>query len=267
MDWLPQLLVHGLYIVFRMKNFTLTILFISFFAQGGNAQTALKTWQVNDSLSVKQITEHVFVHESQLRLENGSKVGCNGIVYVLNEKVILGDTPSDSATTAALIQFIEDSLNATIRTVMVSHFHVDALGGLAACHAHGINSYSHIKTPKLAKKEGYIAPVTPVVSARLQLGNTEESMILFYGGPGHTKDNVVMYIPAEKLLFGGCMIKCINAGYGNLADADMKRWAGSVEIVKQNFPEAEFVIPGHGNSGGKELLDYTIELISGYEKK
>lgn len=228
-------------------------------------QTELKTWQVNDTLKVAQISEHVYVHESQLRLDNGNQVGCNGVIYAENNLAIIGDTPSDSATTLALIQFIEDSLKANVRSVFVTHFHVDALGGLAACHANGIYSYSYIKTPKLAKKSGFIAPVRPVKSAELKLGMKDESMLLYYPGPGHTKDNAVFYIPKDKVLFGGCLIKCMNAGYGNLADANMKKWSASVEHAKLQFPQAEIVVPGHGPFGGRELLDYTQKLISDYK--
>jgi metallo-beta-lactamase class B len=228
-------------------------------------QTELKKWQVNDSLKVAQISEHVYIHESQLRLENGNFVGCNGVIYVENNMAILGETSIDSATTLALIHFIEDTLNANVRSVFVTHFHVDALGGLAACHANGIYSYSYTKTPKLAKKTGFIAPVRPVKSAELKLGVKDESMILYYPGPGHTKDNAVFYIPKDKVVFGGCLIKCMNAGYGNLADANMKKWVASVENVRLKFPNAEIIVPGHGPFGGRELLDYTQKLISEFK--
>ncbi|MGE0492978.1 MAG: MBL fold metallo-hydrolase [Vulcanimicrobiota bacterium] len=81
-------------------------------------------------------------------------------------------------------------------------------------------------------------------------------------GRGHSFDNVVTYLPAEKVLFGGCLLKARGAGKGNLADADVAAWPTTVAAVRQAFAEAEFVVPGHGRWGGPELLDYTIEMFS-----
>jgi metallo-beta-lactamase class B len=35
----------------------------------------------------------------------------------------------------------------------------------------------------------------------------------------------------------------------------------TVEKIKNDLPDLKFIIPGHGNPGGKELLDYTVELF------
>lgn len=58
------------------------------------------------------------------------------------------------------------------------------------------------------------------------------------------------------------MIKSLNAGKGNLSDANLKERANTVERVKDEFKTAKIVIPGHGAHGGVELLDYTIQLFA-----
>jgi metallo-beta-lactamase class B len=58
------------------------------------------------------------------------------------------------------------------------------------------------------------------------------------------------------------MIKELDAGVGLLGDANVSAWPATVSNVKLTFPKTMLVIPGHGNSGGQELLDYTIELFS-----
>ena len=80
-------------------------------------------------------------------------------------------------------------------------------------------------------------------------------------GEGHTKDNVVGYFPSENVLFGGCLIKEMQATKGFLGDANVKEWSATVRHVKQAFPSVKLVIPGHGQIGGQELLDYTINLF------
>ena len=48
---------------------------------------------------------------------------------------------------------------------------------------------------------------------------------------------------------------------GNVADADLESWGAAVRRVRERYPEAATVVPGHGALGGPELLDRTAELI------
>jgi metallo-beta-lactamase class B len=96
-------------------------------------------------------------------------------------------------------------------------------------------------------------------SLKLSVGNTYA--VVKYFGQGHTKDNVVSYFPKENILFGGCLIKELQATKGYLGDANVGEWSSTVEKVKQQYPNVKIVIPGHGKIGGKDLLDYTIKLF------
>ena len=93
-----------------------------------------------------------------------------------------------------------------------------------------------------------------------QLG--DKTIEVRHFGPGHTSDNVVVWLPQEKLLFGGCLIKANGAGKGNLADASPEKWPKTVIKVRSAYPEAEVIVPGHGRHGGQELLNHTIVLFS-----
>ena len=73
--------------------------------------------------------------------------------------------------------------------------------------------------------------------------------------------NVVSYFPKENILFGGCLIKELQATKGYLGDANVGEWSSTVEKVKQQYPNVKIVIPGHGKIGGKDLLDFTIKLF------
>ncbi len=57
------------------------------------------------------------------------------------------------------------------------------------------------------------------------------------------------------------MVKAIEAGKGNLEDANANEWSKTVQKVKAKYPENTIVIPGHGKVGGIELLDFTIRLF------
>lgn len=49
---------------------------------------------------------------------------------------------------------------------------------------------------------------------------------------------------------------------GNMDDADLDHWPDSLQNLKETFPEARIVVPGHGEEGDLSLIDHTIDLLS-----
>ena len=47
---------------------------------------------------------------------------------------------------------------------------------------------------------------------------------------------------------------------GFVGDADMAAWPASLEKVRDRFPDARLVVPGHGAADDLALIDHTIEL-------
>ena len=113
---------------------------------------------------------------------------------------------------------------------------------------------------ELAKENKYEIPKNSFDnSIILKVGNKNVSVKFF--GQGHTKDNVVGYFPSENIMFGGCLIKELNAGKGYLGDANVAEWSNTVEKVEMEYPNVKIVVPGHGEYGDRGLLDYTIKLF------
>jgi glyoxylase-like metal-dependent hydrolase (beta-lactamase superfamily II) len=84
----------------------------------------------------------------------------------------------------------------------------------------------------------------------------------FYPGAAHSPDNIIAWVPSEKILFGGCMVKSNQStGLGNIADADLKLWPQTIKKIISSYPDAEIVIPGHGNFGDKSLLLHSLKLL------
>jgi metallo-beta-lactamase class B len=116
-------------------------------------------------------------------------------------------------------------------------------------------------TVDLAKEHGMPVPQNGFTDS-LHLSFQGEEVYCYYPGGGHSTDNIVVWIPSEKILFGGCMVKDIHSrGLGNLSDAKVEEWPGTIQKVTEKFPEANIVIPGHGKIGGKEILQHTKELL------
>ena len=205
------------------------------------------------------ISKNVFVHESFLDTKDWGKVSCNGMIFVNNGEAIVFDTPANKEATQALIKIVKDSLNAEIKGLVINHFHDDCLAGIQLFHQLKIETYANQRTIKLARENNLETPKNSFNKKLiLYLGNKKVEN--YFYGAAHTQDNIVSYIPSEKVLFGGCMVKALGASKGNLADADPTEWAKTIQKLKVLNPE--IVIPGHGKIGRTDLLDYTIQLFS-----
>jgi len=182
------------------------------------------------------------------------------MIVIDNCEAIVFDTPINNLVSSELINWIQNTLGYKLKAVVVSHFHADCLGGLHEFHKQEIPSYAANRTIKLAKITEVIAPQNGFdKSLELMVGN--KKVMNEFLGEGHTKDNIISYFPSEKVLFGGCLIKSVGSGKGNLEDANINEWPNTVEKVKMKYRTSKIIIPGHGKVGDKILLDYTIELF------
>lgn len=214
----------------------------------------------SETLKIKQLTESTFVHISYLQTESFGNVPCNGMIVVDNGEALIFDTPAKDAQSKELLDWLENSLKVKPKGVVATHFHADCLGGLKEFHNRQVPSYASNKTIALAKERNETLPQQGFDTyLELQIGNSKVANEFF--GEGHTKDNIVSYFPDEKVLFGGCLIKEVGAGKGNLEDANVDEWSATVARIKIKYKNVEIIIPGHGKTGGQDLLDFTIELF------
>lgn len=235
-------------------SFHLILLLFSF------SSFAQETIYKSEILQIEQISTNTFVHISYLNTDDFGKVGCNGMIVINKGEALVFDTPANDEASLELLNWLENDQKAKVKGVVATHFHWDCLGGLNEFHAKGIPSYASDMTKDLAKASGYPMPENGFKKKLvLKAGNIDVSNQFL--GEGHTKDNFVAYVPSDKVIFGGCMIKELGAGNGNLEDANVAAWSTTVRNVKSTFPETSIVIPGHGKIGGTELLDYTIEMF------
>lgn len=215
-----------------------------------------------ESLKILKFSNHVYQHISYLDTQNYGKIPSNGVIFTdLNESIIM-DTPVDAKSSLELIQWIRNSLKSNIKFVIPTHFHVDCIGGLKTFHENEINSYALDKTLVLAKENQVKAlPQNTFKNSKIfEFG--KRAIVVSFLGEGHTKDNVIAYFTDEKVLFGGCLVKELNAGKGNLEDANVEVWPHTMSNLKNHYGRSRLVIPGHGKAGGTELIDYTLQLMS-----
>lgn len=216
----------------------------------------------SDILIIERLSDHIYKHTSFLTTNDFGKVDCNGMIVVNENEAVIFDTPSDDEGSRELIDYLVKDLRFRIKAIIPTHFHEDCVGGMEVFNEFGIPAYACGRTIDLLKDKGRIfsKPIEGFTdSIALKVGN--KSVYAGYFGEGHTRDNIVGYFPGDEAIFGGCLIKAAGASQGNLEDANTAEWPETVRKLKQKYPQARIVIPGHGGSGGIELLDYTIKLF------
>jgi metallo-beta-lactamase class B len=216
----------------------------------------------SENLILVRLSPHVFQHISYLNTNDFGRVNCNGMVVINDNEAVIFDTPTNDESSEELINFLTQKLKSRIVAVIPTHFHDDCLGGIKAFYEHHIQAYAGRKTVAILKEQGnkdgdHISGFDD--SLNLRVG--DKIVVAKYFGEGHTKDNITGYFPADRILFGGCLIKELNATKGFLGDANIRDWPLTVAKLKREYSQAKIVIPGHGNPGGIDLLDYTEFLF------
>lgn len=247
--------------------FTCLFLFFSIFPKwvaGANISKIDSTLiYSSDHLTIYRLSDHVYSHLSYLQTNDFGRVPCNGMVVINGKEAAIFDTPANEVSTKELIQYLSSTMNVKINAIVPTHFHEDCVAGIEMFIEKNIPVIAHKQTIDLLKANGkvYSKPFLPFDKNHIIKLNREKIYIRYFG-PGHTKDNVVAYFPTDEALFGGCLIKEMDAGKGYLGDANLTAWPMTVKRLKANYSNLRIVIPGHGHGGGIELLDYTIKLFS-----
>lgn len=205
----------------------------------------------------------VWTHVSTFELEGGLVYPSNGLVVRDGDGVWLVDTAWGEAATEALLAAVEAEIGLPVRGAVSTHFHDDRVEGADVLRAHGVPVYASSMTQRLAAAEGNAVPSDSLPGltapgATVRLGPFE----VLYPGGGHTRDNVVVYVPGARVLAGGCAVhEARRTTPGNTADADLASWPDALRLVRERFPDARVVVPGHGLPGGREMLDHSISLV------
>ncbi len=226
------------------------------------AQGQKEVIKISEDLEIIPLSEKSFIHVSYVTYPSFGRVACNGLLYVNRNDALVMDTPANDELSQQLLNWIAEKFpHVKVKGVVINHFHSDCLGGLKAFHAAGAQSYANRLTCTLAQQDSAEVPQNAFSKKmKIKVGNQE--VICDFVGEAHTRDNIVTWIPEEKILFGGCMVKSVDATKGNLEDANVEAWSITISKVKSKYNHAEIIIPGHGEAGGLELLDYTMQLFA-----
>ena len=235
--------------------------FCHLLAQESSSQSAEIT--LAEDLKLIELEPGLWRHVSTFVLVS-RPTPANGLLLMTEKEALLIDTPWTENQTERLLDWIEKDRGLSVAGVIATHFHSDCMGGIEAVHRRGVPTYGLSLTAELAREDGSEAPRV-LFEESMELTVGDETLELFFPGPGHSHDNIVVWLEASKVLFGGCLVKNATTKHiGYLGDAEVDRWADSVEKMRARYPEAELIVPGHGQSGGWELVDNTLALVAEY---
>lgn len=259
--WLtPCVYQHYKHGVKKMRKISLIaiIMLLSASAMPVNFKNRIK---ISDDLEIIRISRHSYIHVSYASMPGYGRFGSNGYIFVNNNEAVLFDTPVTDALTKELTDWISDTLKARIIAFIPNHYHNDCMGGLNYIHSLKIPSYANDLTIAIAKSKNLPVPQNGFKDTlTLKAGN--KTVICRYFGAGHSADNITAWVPSEKVLFAGCMVKDLNSkSLGNLSDAVISEWPGTIDRVISGYRDAQTVIPGHGDPGGIDLLLHTKKLL------
>lgn len=218
--------------------------------------------RIKDNVTVKKLAEGVWLHTTYYDISGLRNVPANGLIIIDGKHAMMIDLPWTDEQTGVLFDWVAHEQKASIQKVVATHSHIDCTGGLVEAHRRGADSFALEKTAGMLKKTNKPIPRN-WFTERLSLNCGDVRVELAFLGGGHTIDNIIAWIPTRKILFGGCLIKSLNAkDLGNTEEADLVNYPITLNKVKEKYPDAKIVVPGHGRPGGLDLIDHTIELCN-----
>ena len=237
-----------------------------------------------DSIQLKPIQVAPHTYFVQGFPELGSSANQNFIsnagFVVTTAGVVVVDALGSPILAQKLITEIKKVTNQKVVAVIISHYHAD--------HIYGLQEFQKIGAKIYAQSEGrnYLSSETaqqrliasridfaPWVNANTKLISADvwidQKMKLSIGGidflisrvgPAHAPEDLLVYVPSEKVLFAGDLV--FRGRIPFVGNADSKGWLMGLDEIEKLNPN--IVIPGHGNYSIKPIED--IAFTRGYLK-
>lgn len=198
--------------------------------------------------------------------EMGSKKNQNFISnagFVVTPKgVVVIDALGSPVLAQKLIQAIRKVTKQKIVAVVLTHYHAD--------HVYGLQEFKRLGATVYAQRDGlnYLASETAkqrLIASRIDFApwvneNTrlvaadvwiDQSKTITVGGvefilnrvgPAHAHEDLIVYVPAEKVLFAGDLV--FRGRIPFVGNADSRGWVSALNEIQKLKPA--IVVPGHG---------------------
>lgn len=231
-----------------------------------------------------QISTRAWFVQGQVAL--GSTANQNFIsnagFVVTDDSVVVIDALGSPPLAEQLLREIRRITPKPVSHVLVTHYHADHVYGLQAFKAAGAMIVAHrggqdylgSETARLRLEASrqdlfpWIDESTRLVPADRWIDSDTELTIggvefrLHVVGPSHTPEDIVIYLPRERLLYAGDLV--FQGRIPFVGQADSRRWVAALNILL-DF-DARVVVPGHGPPSTapaddiRQTRDYLLHL-------
>ncbi|MDX1454399.1 MAG: subclass B1 metallo-beta-lactamase [Gammaproteobacteria bacterium] len=217
--------------------------------------------QVSRDLSVYRLEGDVWLHRSFYDIGD-QRLHANGLIVPGEEGITIIDSPWTPGAAYDLLDWVEANFDKPLKRLVITHAHDDRMGGIDAFIEANVMTYSLASTTSIARLKGWTGTHL-VFNQNLVLRSGDTAMELYYPGHAHAPDNLVVWLPKQKILFAGCIVKSRYAdGLGFTGDADKGAWPLALQHMLERYPETGLVVPGHGLPGKTELIQHTSDLLA-----
>jgi len=102
------------------------------------------------------------------------------------------------------------------------------------------------------------------IAERIILLDGIESAQVFFLAPAHTKGDLVVYLPTDKIMYVGDLAASGHMPFMQSADVDPVGWERTLTALSQ--VASEKVVPGHGDVGDRKMLNESLAYVHAVNK-
>lgn len=171
------------------------------------------------------------------------------------------------------IQAILKRHGLTVKAIVITHAHIDHIGGAHKLRAATgapvyMNQNDTLLRDMLEEQAQWLGMETPEKvpidtpvrdGDKLVLGTTEFAVL---DTPGHTQGSICLWIPAENKLIAGDTLFRDSIGRTDLPGGDARKILRSIHDKLMPLPDDVIVIPGHGETttiGREKRFNYFLQ--------
>ena len=254
---------------YRVISATITVAVLIFFSFTSIKAREMTKVTLSDELSIEEIVQDAFLVTHSFPWSGNSLV-----VKLEGDHLLWIDTPYTPDATAQALNWFYNRFGNQMKMIEINTgFHIDNLGGNQELKKRKIPIYRSNLTCRLLKKQSkatmakmdtwlkdpkykkyrniyrdivFTEPTNIFdIKDKLIIMLETENVEVFFPGPTHTYDNLVVYIPSKEILFGGCMVLSAEANkLGFIDDGNVNEWAKSITNVKTQYKDIKTVVPG-----------------------